>query len=122
MRPRFLKSAMDGRVYRIDNIGDYSETSIAEFRKRGRIYDYPSGKVGLIRYLDEAKGEAITDIWLDVNEVNSQALEDTKYATQKPETLLERIIKASSNEGDLIADFFCGSGTTAAVAEKLTRK
>ncbi|MCZ7621132.1 MAG: site-specific DNA-methyltransferase [Candidatus Kuenenia sp.] len=53
---------------------------------------------------------------------NSQALEDTKYATQKPEALLERIIKASSNENDIVADFFCGSGTTPAVAEKLGRK
>jgi DNA modification methylase len=122
VKSKFTYKDKDGRVYRIDNIGDYSETSIADFRKRGRIYDYPSGKVGLIRYLDEAKGEAITDIWLDVAEVNSQAIEDTKYATQKPAALLERIIKASSNEGDLIADFFCGSGTTAAVAEKLGRK
>ena len=54
--------------------------------------------------------------------VNSQALQATGYATQKPEGLLERIIKASSNEGDLVADFFCGSGTMAAVAEKLGRK
>ena len=76
----------------------------------------------LIRYLDEAKGEVVTDIWMDISEVNSQALEATSYATQKPETLLERIIKASSNEGDLVTDFFCGSGTTAAVAEKLGRK
>jgi len=51
-------------------------------------------------------------------EVNSQATERIDYPTQKPESLLERIIKASSNEGDLIADFFCGSGTTASVAEK----
>ncbi|MCX5656528.1 MAG: site-specific DNA-methyltransferase [Planctomycetota bacterium] len=122
VKAKFTYKDKDGRVYRIDNIGDYSETSIAEFRKRGRIYDYPSGKLGLIRYLDEAKGEAITDIWLDIAEVNSQAIEDTKYATQKPESLLERIVKASSNEGDLVADFFCGSGTTAAVAEKLGRK
>ncbi len=122
IQSKFNKQDKDGRWYRIDNIGDYSEKSIAEFRKQGRIYDYPSGKVGLIRYLDEAKGEAITDIWLDVNEVNSQALEDTKYATQKPEALLERIIKASSNENDIVADFFCGSGTTLAVAEKLGRK
>ncbi|MDP3478769.1 MAG: site-specific DNA-methyltransferase [Desulfoprunum sp.] len=122
VKSKFTYKDKDGRVYRIDNIGDYSKTSIAEFRKRGRIYDYPSGKVGLIRYLDEAKGEAITDIWLDIAEVNSQAIEDTKYATQKPAALLERIIKASSNEGDLVADFFCGSGTAAAVAEKLGRK
>jgi DNA modification methylase len=122
IKSKFTHKDTDGRIYRIDNIGDYSEKSIADFRKRGRIYDYPSGKLGLIRYLDEAKGEAITDMWIDVSEVNSQAIEGTGYATQKPEALLERIIKASSNKGDLIADFFCGSGTTAAVAEKLGRK
>jgi site-specific DNA-methyltransferase (adenine-specific)/adenine-specific DNA-methyltransferase len=122
IKSKFTYKDKDGRVYRIDNIGDYSEISIAEFRKQGKIYDYPSGKLGLIRYLDEAKGEAITDIWVDISEVNSQAIEDTGYATQKPAELLERIVNASSNEGDLVADFFCGSGTTAAVAEKLGRK
>lgn len=74
------------------------------------------------RYLDEMSGVPIQDLWLDVNPVNSQAKESAGYATQKPEVLIERIIKTSSNEGDLIADFFCGSGTTAAVAEKLGRK
>lgn len=122
IKSKFTHKSKDGRIYRIDAIGDYSEKSIAAFRKQGKIYDYPSGKIGLIRYLDEAKGEVVTDIWVDISEVNSQALEATKYATQKPEALLERIIKASSNEGDLIADFFAGSGTTAAVAEKLGRK
>ena len=122
IKTKFTHTDKDGRLYRIDSIGDYSEKSIAEFRKQGKIYDYPSGKLGLIRYLDEAKGEAVTDVWVDVNEVNSQALEGTGYATQKPEALLERIVNASSNEGDLVADFFCGSGTTAAVAEKLGRK
>jgi DNA modification methylase len=61
------------------------------------------------------------DVWL-VNYINSQAKERINYPTQKPEALLERIVKASSNEGDIVADFFCGSGTTAAVAEKLGRK
>lgn len=122
VKAKFNQRDKDGRLYRIDTVGDYSDISIANFRKMGRIYDYPSGKIGLIRYLDEAKGEAITDMWVDVPEVNSQALEATKYATQKPEALLERILRASSNEGDLVADFFCGSGTTAAVAEKLGRK
>jgi site-specific DNA-methyltransferase (adenine-specific)/adenine-specific DNA-methyltransferase len=74
------------------------------------------------QYLDESEGRDIADIWDDVFPVNSQAIEDTGYATQKPEALLERIIGASSTVGDLVADFFCGSGTTAAVAEKLGRK
>jgi DNA modification methylase len=122
IRTKFTHKDHNGRLYRIDNIGNYTPKSIQAFRDKGLIYDYPSGKVGLIRYLDEAKGESITDIWLDISEVNSMANEDTKYATQKPEALLERIIKTSSNEGDIVADFFCGSGTTAAVAEKFGRK
>ena len=75
------------------------------------------------RYLDEAikEGVVIDDVWI-LDKLNNSAKESVDYPTQKPEALLERIIKASSNEGDLIADFFCGSGTTAAVAEKLGRK
>jgi site-specific DNA-methyltransferase (adenine-specific)/adenine-specific DNA-methyltransferase len=64
----------------------------------------------------------VSALWADLAVINSQASERIGYPTQKPEALLERIIKASSNEGDLVADFFCGSGTTAAVAEKLGRK
>ena len=123
---KYIKSKFthnkDGRIYRIDNIGDYSKKSISDFRKQGKIYDYPSGKIGLIRYLDEAKGEAIGDMWTDILEINSQADERLGYPTQKPKELLERIIKASSNEGDLVADFFCGCGTTIDVAQELNRQ
>jgi len=70
---------------------------------------------------DESLGAPIDDVW-DIPVVNSQALERVEYATQKPEALLERIIKASSNEGDLVLDCFCGSGTTPAVAERLGRR
>src|ERR1019366_8198503 len=80
------------------------------------------GRPQLRRFLDEMPGVPIGTIWSDINPVNSQALEDTGYDTQKPETLLTRIIQSSSNPGDLVADFFCGSGTTLAVAEKLGRK
>ncbi|MBT3966077.1 MAG: site-specific DNA-methyltransferase [Gammaproteobacteria bacterium] len=80
------------------------------------------GGIRLKRYLDETQGVPLQTLWTDIFPVNSQAKERANYPTQKPETLLERIIKASSNEGDLIADFFCGSGTTVAVAEKLGRK
>ena len=73
-------------------------------------------------YLDEYIGQPIQNLWMDIFVINSQAKEALDYPTQKPEGLLERIISASSNEGDLVADFFCGSGTTAAVAEKLGRK
>jgi len=67
-------------------------------------------------------GVPLQDVWTDVNPVQPQSGERLGYDTQKPEALLERIIKLSSNEGDLVADFFCGSGTTMAVAEKLGRR
>ena len=73
-------------------------------------------------YLHELEGQPMTDLWTDIKPISARHAERTDYPTQKPEALLERIINASSNEGDLIADFFCGSGTTAAVAEKLGRK
>ena len=76
----------------------------------------------LKRYEDEVKGLPLQDLWLDIKLMHNISSERTGYATQKPEPLLERIIKCSSNEGDLVADFFCGSGTTLAVAEKLGRK
>ena len=77
---------------------------------------------GLIVYLDSKAGQAPQSIWQDISRVTNTGAERLGYPTQKPEALIERVIKASSNEGDLIADFFCGSGTTAAVAEKLGRK
>jgi hypothetical protein len=67
-------------------------------------------------------GVPLQDIWTDINAINSQAIEACGYSTQKPALLLERILSISSNEGDLVADFFCGSGTTLSVAEKLGRK
>ncbi|MEP7359451.1 MAG: site-specific DNA-methyltransferase, partial [Anaerolineales bacterium] len=90
----------------------------------GRIY-WP-GKDGgwprLKSYLDEVKGAAIQSIWSDIKAVNSQAEERGDFPTQKPEALLERIIEASSNSGDIVLDCFVGSGTTAAVAQKLGRR
>ena len=74
------------------------------------------------KFLDEYEGQPINSLWQDVFVINSQAAEALGYPTQKPEKLLERIMQLSSNEGDLVADFFCGSGTLAAVAEKNQRK
>ncbi len=91
--------------------------------ENGRQYveKWGTGKKKLYRYyLDE--GKLPEDVWTDIQSIQSAAIERVDYPTQKPEPLLERIIKASSNQGDLVADFFCGSGTTAAVAEKLGRK
>ncbi|MBN2296882.1 MAG: hypothetical protein JXM70_30935 [Pirellulales bacterium] len=75
-----------------------------------------------IMFLDEMPGVPLSDNWNDIAYLAGGSTEAKGYRTQKPEALLDRIIKASSNEGDLVADFFCGSGTTAAVAEKLGRK
>jgi len=112
----------NGRLFRDCDLGDYSEESIEGFERQGKIYYTISGKKRLIRYLDEEKGESLGDIWVDIAEVNSMAVERVDYPTQKPKALIERIIQASSNEGDLVADFFCGSGTLPSVAEKLGRK
>ena len=90
----------------------------------GRIWypDSKSKRPQLKRYLDESKGELIDNLWADISPVNSQAEDKTGYRTQKPIALLERIINASSNPGDLVLDCFCGSGTTAVAAEKLGRR
>ncbi|MCH8876677.1 MAG: site-specific DNA-methyltransferase [Chloroflexi bacterium] len=87
----------------------------------GKLHFTNKGGIRLKRYLDETPGVPLQTLWTDIFPVNSQAKERLDYPTQKPEALLERIIRASSNEGELVADFFCGSGTTAAVAEKLGR-
>ena len=89
--------------------------------KEGRLYFTSKGGIRRKLYMDELPGMPTQSIWADIFPVNSQAEERVDYATQKPEALLERIIKASSNEGMLVADFFGGSGVTAAVANKLHR-
>ena len=96
--------------------------AIERLKKEGRIYVTSKDTLRIKHFLDEAEGYFMDDLWTDISHENSQSDNRTDYPTQKPEALLERIIKASSNEGDLIADFFSGSGTTAAVAEKLGRK
>ena len=85
---------------------------------------FPKKKDGRLRrkqYLDEWKGYAVNSLWTDISVIASQAKERLDYPTQKPEKLIERIIKTSSNENSIIADFFAGSGTTGTVAEKFGR-
>ena len=106
----------EGGRYRLQELRDYTAESIANFRKQGRIEDTESG-VKLKQYLDDKSGKVTETVWNDINRLSNLI-----YPTEKPPKILERIIKASSNEGDLVADFFCGSGTTAAVAETLGRK
>lgn len=86
---------------------------------------FPKAKDGRIRfkkYLDEMPGVPMGNFWEDIRPLQGQEIERLGYPTQKPEALLERIIQASSNEGDIVADFFCGCGTTVAAAQKLNRK
>lgn len=100
----------------------YSQENIDELCEKGLIVLTENGRPRFKRYLDTLRGSVISALWDDIYPVNSQAEERNDYATQKPEALLERIIKASSNEGMLVADFFGGSGVTAAVAHKLNRR
>ncbi|MFM7711915.1 MAG: site-specific DNA-methyltransferase, partial [Microcystis sp.] len=101
-----------------------SAIKMEELDKDDRLY-FPKKEDGRIMkkvYLDELEGQPMTDLWTDIKPISAQHKERQDYPTQKPESLLERIIKASSNEGDLVADFFCGSGTTMAVADRLNRR
>lgn len=100
----------------------WSQERIDEAIKNNRIRFTSTGTPEKIQFLDEMSGDIVDDMWSDIYPINSQALEAEGYPTQKPVALLERIINTSTNEGDLVADFFCGSGTTLAVAEKLGRK
>jgi site-specific DNA-methyltransferase (adenine-specific) len=101
----------------------YSRETMERLDREGRIW-YPNSKdkrPRLKRYLDERPGTLIGNIWTDIDPINSQAKERLGYATQKPLALLERIIQASSNEGDLVLDPFCGCGTAIHAAERLKR-
>lgn len=89
----------------------------------GRVVQSAPGKIPeQIMYLDEQKGRLTGDVWTDISVLNSRAAERLGYPTQKPVALLERIIKASSNEGDVVLDPFCGCGTTVDAAQRMGRK
>jgi len=110
-------------VMGIKRYWQFSKEKMDKLIKEGRIVQTKPGNVPRYkRYLDETKGVLLQSIWIDINPVQSQSKERKGYPTQKPEALLDRIIRVSSNEGDLILDPFCGCGTTLAVAQKLNRK
>ncbi len=101
----------------------YSRKTIEELLQKGLIVQTSPGTVPQKKnYLDESPGVPLQDIWTDIAPVQGGSVENANYATQKPEALLERIIKTSSNAGMIVADFFGGSGVTAAVAHKLGRR
>ena len=96
--------------------------TMEKYERDGLLRYTKTGTPTLLQYADEMPGVPLQNIWTDIPPVNPQAHERLGYPTQKPEALLERIIKASSNEGDLILDPFCGCGTAIAVAERLHRR
>ncbi len=101
----------------------YSEEKMNALLKEGRIIQPSPGAVPRYkRYLDEMSGVPTGDVWTDIAPVNARANERLGYPTQKPVSLLERIIKASSNEGDVVLDPFCGCGTTIDAAQRLKRQ
>jgi len=144
LKSHYARVDESGRKYRLDNLTApgagtrghpqyelmgvtrhwrYSKDRMEQLVNEGRVVQTRPGSVPQYkRYLDEMPGVAVGDIFTDISATNSQAEERLDYPTQKPERLLERLIAASSDEDDLIADFFCGSGTSAAVAERLGRK
>jgi adenine-specific DNA-methyltransferase len=112
-----------GRRFKDSFLGTLTtKETINRLKAENRIYYTETGGMRLKVYLDDAPGIPLDDVWTDINFINSMASERVNYATQKPEALLERIIRASSSEGDLVLDCFAGSGTTAVVAEKLNRR
>ena len=139
LRSHYNMKDKDGRVFTPDNLiapgkgyvyewhgvtrrWRLPKEKMEELDKQGRIYYTKNGTARYIRYLDEMPGTPLQDLWLDIPPVNSMANERIGYPTQKPEALLQRIIEMASNENDVVADFFVGGGTTAAVAEKLNRR
>jgi hypothetical protein len=101
----------------------YKKERMEELYQQGRIIQTRPGAVPQYkRYLDEMPGVPVQNIWTDIPVINNRSREKLGYPTQKPEALLERIIKATSNEGDIILDAYCGCGTTIAVAQRLNRR
>jgi adenine-specific DNA-methyltransferase len=108
--------------------GDYTDASIEQLEAQGRIHRTRTGGIRIKYLLEQRDGKVIErvpvgDVWTDIPDaMHMSEAEQTRFATQKPEALLERIVNTASNGDDLVADFFCGSGTTLAVAERLGRR
>lgn len=141
-KKRFRQKDSDGRLWTDDNLtakglsgGGYEYEykgakslwrvpleTMQKLDSENKLHFTSKGGIRLKRYLEETKGVALQCLWEDIAPLNSQAKERLGYPTQKPEALLERIVKASSNEGDVVLDAYCGCGTTVAVAQKLNRQ
>lgn len=138
----YQKQDPDGRKFEDDNLTAYGlkgggyeyewkgvtklwrcpPSTMEQLERDGLVYYTKNGVARFKRYLDKMPGALLSDLWTDIPRINSQAKEKTNYDTQKPERLLERIIDMSCPESGTVADFFIGSGTTAAVAERMGRK
>ncbi len=100
----------------------YSRDTMQKLDEEGRLYYSRTGYPRRKLYLDESRGVPVQDMWYDINSLSGSNSERLGYPTQKPEALLERIIKASSNAGDVVLDPFCGCGTAVVAAERLNRR
>jgi DNA modification methylase len=140
---RSNREMVKGRIYKLDNMEGpggaakgnpryeflgvtrywrYSQETMKKKYDAGKIIQTKAGNVPMeIRYIDESLGVSLQDMWTDIKPLSAFAKERLGYPTQKPEALLERIIKSSTNEGDWVLDPFCGCGTATATAEKLGR-
>jgi site-specific DNA-methyltransferase (adenine-specific) len=117
----------EGRVYWTSPRGDYTDESVERLKAEGRIHVTRSGKIRVKYFVAEDEAaiyipRAVTNSWHDIPDTLRTGAERLGYPTQKPEALLERIIRTSSNESDLVLDPFCGSGTTLVVAQRLNRR
>lgn len=123
VQERFNKIDETGRRYKDAFLGTATtKETIERLKAEKKIYYTHSGGMRIKVYIDEAPGIPLDDVWTDISPVNSQAQERLGYPTQKPVALLERIIQASSNPGDIILDPFCGCGTAVHAAQKLDRQ
>jgi len=110
-------------VLGVDGYWRYSQEKMEQFIREGRVAIPSGGNTPRYkRYLDESKGLPVGSVWDDINPINSQAKESLGYPTQKPLPLLERILKTSSNESDIVLDAFCGCGTALVAAQNLKRQ
>jgi len=140
---KYSHSDADGRRYQLDNLINpnpnrpnltyeflgvtrvwrWTRERMQSAYEQGLVIQPSAGAVPRFkRYLDEQRGRPIGDVWTDIAPINSQAKERLGYPTQKPEGLLERIMLAATDEGDVVADFVCGGGVTPAVAQRLGRR
>lgn len=111
------------KVMGVTRFWRYSKKKMEQLIEEGLVVQTSPGAVPRKKlYLDDGKGVAVQSLWDDIPALHATDSERLGYPTQKPEALLERIIKASSNEGDIVLDAYCGCGTTIAVAERLKRK